>query len=94
MTATGRREPPEVFRTLDARGWDPPEPLVRVLEALDELPRGGKIVVLLDCEPRPLFRILKLQGFDYRSGPVPAGHFEVTIWRAADAPAPPASAAR
>jgi len=78
----------EVFETIDARGWEPPEPMVRVLKALDDLPRGSKIVVLLDCEPRPLFRILKFQGFDYRSGPVPPGHFEVTIWRAADASAP------
>ena len=78
----------ELFQTIDARGWDPPEPMVRVLEALDALPRRSKIVVLLDREPRPLFRILKFQGFDYRSGPVPAGHFEVTIWRAADASAP------
>ncbi len=88
MSDSGKREPPEVFLTLDARGWEAPEPMVRVLEALDALPRRSKIVVLLDREPRPLFRILKFQGFDYRSGPVSAGHFEVTIWRAADASAP------
>lgn len=90
---SGAREPQETSRTLDARGWEPPEPLVRVLEALDRLPRGSKLVVLLDCEPRPLFRILKLQGFDYRCGPVPDGHFEVAIWRAAEASAPPARTA-
>jgi len=84
----GRREPLEVFLTLDARGWEPPEPMVRVLAALDGLPRGSKIVVLLNCEPRPLFRILKIQGFSYRCGPVPEGHFEVTVWRTADIPAP------
>lgn len=93
MTSAGRREPPEILRTLDARGWDPPEPLMRVLEALDALPQGGKIVVLLDCEPRPLFRILKLQGFDYRCTPVPDGHFEVAIWRAAGTSTPAGSAA-
>jgi uncharacterized protein (DUF2249 family) len=93
VTGAGSREPPELFRTLDTRGWEPPEPLVRVLEALDALPRGNKIVVLLDLEPRPLFRILKMQRFDYRSVPLPAGHFEVSIWRAADASASPGSAA-
>ena len=93
MTGAGSREPPELFRTLDTRGWEPPEPLMRVLEALDALPRGYRIAVLLDFEPRPLFRILKIQGYDYRCGAVPAGHFEVVIWRAADTSAPPGSAA-
>lgn len=92
MTGAGTHEPTEVFLTLDARGWEPPEPMMRVLEALEVLPRGAKIVALLDLEPRPLFRILKSQRFDYRSAPVPAGHFEVTIWRAADASVRPVSA--
>lgn len=87
MTGAGSRELPELFRTLDARGWDPPEPLVRVLEALDALPSGRRILVLLDCEPRPLFRILKLQGYTWHCGPDPAGHFEVSVWRAAGASA-------
>lgn len=85
MTGAGKRELPELFRTLDARGWEPPEPLVRVLEALDALPPGRRILVLLDREPRPLFRILKFQGYAWRSDAVPAGHFEVSIWRAASA---------
>jgi hypothetical protein len=44
--------------------------------------------MLLHREPRPLFRILKINGFDCRSRLVPEGHFEVTVWRAADVPAP------
>jgi uncharacterized protein (DUF2249 family) len=84
LTQSPQSEPREIFRTLDARGGEPPEPMIRVLDTLGALPRGAKIVVLLDLEPRPLFRILKSQRFDYRSVPVPAGHFEVTIWRAAE----------
>ena len=87
MSDSGRREPLEAFLTLDARGWEPPEPMVRMLEALDSLPRGRKIVMLLNLEPRPLFHILKINRFDYRSRFVPEGHFEVTVWRAADVPA-------
>jgi len=92
-TPSPQPEPQEIFRTLDARGWEPPEPMIRVLDALGALPRGAKIVVLLDLEPRPLFRILKSQRFDYRSVPASAGHFEVAIWRAADASASPDSPA-
>ena len=87
MSDSGRREPPEVFLTLDARGWEPPEPMVRMLEALDALPHGRKILMLLHREPRPLFLILKNSGFHCRSRLVPEGHFEVTVWRVADVPA-------
>jgi uncharacterized protein (DUF2249 family) len=87
----GKREPPEVFLTLDAREWEPPEPLVRVLGELGALPPGRRILVLLNREPRPLFRILKLQGYAWHCGAAPEGHFEVSIWRAADALAPPGS---
>ena len=88
MSDSGKREPSEVHTTLDARGWEPPEPMVRMLEALDALPRGRKIVMLLHREPRPLFHILKINGFDCRSRLVPEGHFEVAVWRPADIPPP------
>ncbi len=74
----------QVFQTLDARGWQPPEPMMRALEALELLPRGQKLVMLIHCEPRPLFRVLKNNGFDYRFKFIPEGHFEVTMWHAAD----------
>lgn len=87
MIKPPQAEPQEIFSTLDARGWEPPEPMVRVMEALGTMPRGGKIVALLDCEPRPLLRVLKIQGFRFRSVPAREGHFEVAIWRADDASA-------
>ena len=77
----------ELFHTIDARGWEPPRPLERMLETLESLPRGMKVVMLAPCEPRPLFRILKANGYDYRCKFMPAGHFEATVWHAADTPA-------
>jgi len=74
----------KVFETIDARGWEPPQPMMRVVETLDRLPRGRKIVMLLHCEPRPLFRLLTNNGFHYRCRYAAEGHFEVTIWHAAD----------
>jgi hypothetical protein len=88
LSDSGRREPLEVFLTLDAREWEPPEPMVRMLEAVEGLPRGRKIVMLLHREPRPLFLILKNSGFHCQSRLVPEGHFEVTVWRSADTPTP------
>lgn len=81
----------EVFETIDARGWQPPQPMMKVLEAIDRLPRKQEIVLLVHCEPRPLFRILKNNGFDYRCRFDPAGHFEIRIWHAADTLASSAS---
>ena len=86
---TGRKL--ELFETLDARGWEPPEPMTRVLELVDRLPRGQKIVMLLHCEPRPLFRILANSGFDHRCRFIPEGYFEISIWHAADTGAASAS---
>ncbi len=87
MTAGAAEAPLVLFKTIDARSWEPPEPMVRTLELLDELPRGKKIAVLLRYEPRPLFGILRANRFRYRSKFVESGYFEVTIWHAADAPA-------
>lgn len=77
----------ELFRAIDAREWDPPQPLERMLETVESLPRGMKVVMLAPCEPRPLFRTLRASGFDYRCKFMPQGYFEVTVWHAADTPA-------
>ena len=49
--------------TLDVCGLEPPEPLERVLEALSDLPKGRRLRMLIDREPRPLYRILQNNGF-------------------------------
>lgn len=84
-------KPLQLFQRIDARDWVPPQPFERMLETLEELPRGSKVVMLLPCEPRPLFRVLKANAFDYRCRFDPAGHFEVTVWHAADTIASSAS---
>ena len=65
---------------VDARGLEPPEPMVRVLNALDELPRGERLQMLIHVEPRPLFRVLERNQFAYRCELKLEGYFEVTIW--------------
>ena len=82
-----RSSTPRVFETVDGRELQPPEPFERTLEALERLPRGEELVLLAPCEPRPLFRVLQLNGFDYRCAFVPDGWFEVRIWHTADSDA-------
>lgn len=48
---------------LDNRGLPPPEPMVRILEALGQLPGGEDLVVLMDREPLFLYPELERRGF-------------------------------
>ncbi|HEX7641585.1 MAG TPA: DUF2249 domain-containing protein [Burkholderiaceae bacterium] len=68
---------------LDARGLEPPEPMERVLVALSQLKLGTTLSMLIDREPRPLFRILEKNGFDWEVKTGPEYSFEVRIWHKA-----------
>jgi uncharacterized protein (DUF2249 family) len=50
---------------MDLRALPPPQPLERVVEALDLLQDGRALQILLTCEPHPLYRILTSRGFRY-----------------------------
>lgn len=65
---------------LDVRGMEPPEPMEHVLDALSVLARGATLIMLIDREPRPLFRILEKNGFAWEIGQGPDHCFEVRIW--------------
>lgn len=66
---------------IDARFLQPPEPFVQTMEALDTLPEGGKLLLLLFREPHPLYRVLKQNGYSYETELVADGTFEILIWR-------------
>jgi uncharacterized protein (DUF2249 family) len=48
---------------IDGREMEPPEPLERTLEALDTLNEGDDLLLLLFCQPHPLFNILGKNGY-------------------------------
>lgn len=64
---------------LDVRGLEPPEPLVRVMEALDTLPAGERLLLKIDCRPLPLYRILERDGYAYEERPGSDSLFAITI---------------
>jgi hypothetical protein len=66
-------------RLIDGRDLEPPEPLERALAELATLPPGEELVMLLRCEPLPLYSILERNGFGYRSTLRPDGTNEVRI---------------
>jgi uncharacterized protein (DUF2249 family) len=66
---------------LDVCGLEPPEPMVRVLDALSLLAAGQKLRMLIDREPRPLYRILENNGYQYAPTLRPDYLYEILIWQ-------------
>lgn len=64
---------------LDVRGLDPPEPMERVLSALDTLAPRGSLRVKINCRPLPLYRILDRNGYVYAEQPGSDSLLEITI---------------
>jgi uncharacterized protein (DUF2249 family) len=56
--------------------------LERVLSALGELAAGERLMMIIDREPRPLYRILERNGYRYHAELTEAGDFEILIWSA------------
>ena len=48
---------------VDVRGLEPPEPLVKILEAVASLPAGAELRALTDRRPMHLYAQLKERGF-------------------------------
>ena len=65
---------------LDVCGLEPPEPMVRILDALDLLGPGDRLRVLIDRAPLPLYRVLAENGFGHSFTAQPDGRFEIAIW--------------
>nr|WP_315255094.1 DUF2249 domain-containing protein [uncultured Duganella sp.] len=72
----------ESTRLLDVGGLEPPEPMVRILEALDTISDDERLRVLIDREPVPLYRILLRNGYQYRTTLQDDQRYEVLIWLA------------
>jgi uncharacterized protein (DUF2249 family) len=60
---------------VDARGLEPPQPLVRILEALATLPAGARLRAHTDRRPMHLYAQLEERGFTGESEEQPDGSF-------------------
>ncbi len=67
---------------IDARGLMPPEPLVRILAALESLPVGRKLRAITDREPCHLFGEAEQRGFRHASHAEPSGSWITLLERA------------
>lgn len=73
-------KPGEIF--LDLCGLVPPEPMERVLDALANLGPQQQVRMLIDREPRPLYRILERNAYRFEAGMRGDGLFEILIAQA------------
>jgi uncharacterized protein (DUF2249 family) len=67
---------------VDGREMQPPEPLEKTLEGLDQLQAGAELLLLVDCHPVPLFNILRNNGYVWREDVLEDGTHEIRIRRA------------
>ena len=70
-------------RVIDGRELQPPEPLELALAALDTLPDGEELELLLYCQPRPLYQVLQRNGYGWREETLADGTHSIHIWRRA-----------
>jgi len=72
-------------RVIDGRDMQPPEPLEKALEALDTLSPDDELVLLLYCQPHPLYQILRRNGYVWTETMQADGTNEIHIRKAASA---------
>lgn len=66
---------------LDNRGLEPPQPMMRTLEALKTLPEHEKLIILNDRRPMFLYEQLDEMGYKYITIPLEDGSFKIEIFR-------------
>jgi uncharacterized protein (DUF2249 family) len=67
-------EPAEIV-DVDARGLEPPQPMVKILEALTDLPEGVALSARTDRRPVHLYPMLEARGFTGESEEQSDGSF-------------------
>jgi hypothetical protein len=71
---------------LDVSGLEPPEPLERILDALDQLAADDCLRARLRREPFPLYGFLQRLGYAWRTERTGEVAYEVLIWPVAASP--------
>jgi hypothetical protein len=80
QSALRDREAPLGESALDLRGLEPPEPILRIFDALERGP-GTPLRVILPHEPVPLYGLLRERGLRYSGAPRADGGYELLIDR-------------
>jgi uncharacterized protein (DUF2249 family) len=79
MTPPGHIAQSSDWLLVDARWLEPPEPMERVLAALDRLRPGQAIRLLIHRDPLPLYDLLERMGFSHSLQRIEDGCFAIEI---------------
>ena len=60
----------------------PPEPLEKTLEGIDQLGADDELLLMVYCHPVPLFNILRNNGFVWQEDVLEDGTHEIRLRRA------------
>lgn len=72
---------PEKLVEVDARGLEPPQPMIKILETLAELPDGAQLKARTDRRPMHLYAQLEERGFSAETQEQPDGSFLTHVRR-------------
>lgn len=64
---------------LDNRGLEPPQPMMRTLAALEELPDNEELIINNDRRPMFLYQELDELGYSHETIELEDGSFQITI---------------
>ena len=67
---------------IDGRDMQPPEPLEKTLEGIDQLGADDELLLMVYCHPVPLFNILRNNGYVWEEDVLEDGTHEIRIRRA------------
>jgi uncharacterized protein (DUF2249 family) len=73
---------PVAANEVDARGLEPPEPMMRILAAAENLPAGTTLTALTDRRPLHLYPELDARKIVHNSEQMPDGSWRTTLKRA------------
>jgi uncharacterized protein (DUF2249 family) len=76
-----RPAPSAEILEVDARGLEPPQPLVTILDAVEQLSEGAAIRARTDRRPMHLYPVLEERGFTAATEQSPDGSFVTDIRR-------------
>ena len=64
---------------IDVSALAAPEPMERILDALEALPAGARLQVLIHREPFPMYEILDRRGYAHRTARRPDARYDLEI---------------
>ncbi|MFD1360183.1 DUF2249 domain-containing protein [Lentibacillus salinarum] len=70
--------------TIDNRGLEPPQPMMRTLKALDKLNSGESLAIINDRRPLFLYEELDDRGYAHETEAQEDGSFKITITKSGD----------